>query len=259
MGERIRRFERLSVIIPVYNEEKTIREVVDIVASVPLELEKEIVIVDDRSIDKTFSIISSLPAAYPGVRVFRNEKNMGKGFSVKSGIEEATGDTVIIQDADLEYDPREYPQLLQPLLQGKADVVFGSRYLGQDSKKNQHFWQYTGNQVLTRLSNMVSGMKLTDMETCYKVFWTPIIKAINITEDRFGLEPELTYKLSRVKGLRICEVGISYNSRTYSEGKKITWKDGIRAIYVLMKNFIAYKIKRNKMAFKNGSEPILNP
>ncbi len=228
-------FKKLSIVIPVYNEERTIQKLVETVLAVPLELEKELVIVDDCSKDHTFSIILELKENHPSIQVFRNEKNSGKGSSVSRGIEEATGDIIIVQDADLEYDPGEYPKLLAPILQGDADVVYGSRFITSGPKRVLYFWHYIGNKILTLFSNMVSNLNLSDMETCYKMFRAPVIKAIKIKEKRFGIEPEITFKLSRIKGIRIYEVGISYHGRTYEEGKKINWKDGLRAVYVIFK------------------------
>lgn len=248
-------FKKLSIVIPVYNEEKTVQKLVETVLAVPLELEKELVIVDDYSTDNTFSIISQLKETHPSIQIFHNEKNSGKGFSVRRGIEEATGDIIIIQDADLEYDPNEYPKLLNPILQGKADVVYGSRFITSGPKRVLYFWHYIGNKILTLFSNMVSNLNLSDMETCYKMFRAPVIKAVKLKEKRFGIEPEITFKLSRIKGLRIYEVGISYHGRTYEEGKKINWKDGFRAFYVLFKNLFFYTIRRKKHIYKKGMAP----
>lgn len=245
-------FKKLSIIIPVYNEERTVEKLVETVLAVPLQLEKELVIVDDCSKDNTFSIISKLKENHPSIQVFHNEKNRGKGFSVSRGIDEAAGDIIIIQDADLEYDPNEYPKLLAPILQGNADVVYGSRFATAGPKRVLYFWHYIGNKILTLFSNMVSNLNLSDMETCYKMFRAPVIKAIKIKEKRFGLEPEITFKLSRIKGLRIYEVGISYHGRTYEEGKKINWKDGVRAFYVLFKNLFLYTFRRKKHIYKKS-------
>ena len=251
-------FKKLSIIIPVYNEEGTVEKLVETVLAVPLPLEKELVIVDDCSKDDTFSIISQLQEKHSSVRVSRNEKNRGKGFSVSRGIDEASGDIIIIQDADLEYDPNEYPKLLAPIIQGNADVVYGSRFATSGPKRVLYFWHYIGNKLLTLFSNMVSNLNLSDMETCYKVFRSPVIKAIKINEKRFGLEPEITFKLSRIKGLRIYEVGISYYGRTYEEGKKINWKDGIRAFYVLFKNLFLYALRRKKHIYKNPDSVVIH-
>ena len=244
-------FKKLSIVIPVFNEEKTVQKLVETVLAVPLPMEKELVIVDDCSVDQTFSLISQLEKNHPSIRVLRNEKNRGKGFSVTRGIEEASGDIIVIQDADLEYDPNEYPKLLKPILLGNADVVYGSRFTSTEAKRVLYFWHSVGNKILTLFSNMVSNLNLTDMETCYKMFRAPVIKALKIKEKRFGFEPEVTFKLSRVKGLRIYEVGISYHGRTYDEGKKINWKDGVRAFYVLFKNLFLYVIRKKKHLYKD--------
>lgn len=242
----LKSFKTLSIVVPVYNEEKTIEKVVEKVLAVPITLEKEIVIVDDYSTDGTFSILTNIQVVQPAVRVFRNEKNRGKGFSVRRGIHEATGEIIIIQDADLEYNPDEYPKLLKPILEDNADVVFGSRFMTSEEHRVLYFWHSVTNRLLTLFSNMVSDLNLSDMETCYKMFRADIIKQIRLTEKRFGFEPEVTFKLSKVKGLRFYEVGISYHGRTYAEGKKINWKDGIRAFYVLFKNAFLYFFRREK-------------
>ncbi|MDQ1351614.1 MAG: hypothetical protein QG657_1919 [Acidobacteriota bacterium] len=242
----LKSFRTLSIVIPVYNEERTIETLVERVWAVPLKLEKEIVIVDDCSTDGTFSILTNIQEAQPAVRVFRNEKNRGKGFAVRRGIQEAAGEIIIIQDADLEYDPDEYPKLLKPILADKADVVFGSRFMTTEERRVLYFWHSVGNRLLTLFSNMVSNLNLSDMETCYKMFRAEIIKQIRLTENRFGFEPEVTFKLSKVKGLRFYEVGISYHGRTYAEGKKINWKDGVRALYVLFKNTFLYLFRGEK-------------
>ncbi|MCX6583954.1 MAG: glycosyltransferase family 2 protein [Candidatus Aminicenantes bacterium] len=224
----LKSFKTLSIVVPVYNEEKTIEKLVEKVMAVPLTLEKEIVIVDDCSTDGTFSILTKLQEGQPAVKVFRNEKNKGKGFSVRRGIQEAAGEIIIIQDADLEYEPGEYPKLLKPILEDNADVVFGSRFMSSEARRVLYFWHSVINRILTLCSNMVTDLNLSDMETCYKMFRADIIKQIRLTEKRFGFDPEVTFKLSRVKGVRFYEVGISYHGRTYAEGKKIKWKDGIR-------------------------------
>jgi glycosyltransferase involved in cell wall biosynthesis len=244
-------FKTLSIIIPVYNEENTVEELVETVLAVPLKLEKELLIVDDCSTDNTLAKVSQLKEKHPAISVFQNEKNRGKGFSVRRGIEEASGDIIIVQDADLEYDPNEYPRLLKPILQGNADVVYGTRFITTEPRRVLYFWHYIGNKMLTLFSNMVSNLNLSDMETCYKMFRAPVIKALKLKENRFGIEPEVTFKLSRIKDLRIYEVGISYYGRTYLEGKKINWKDGMRAFYVLLKNYFSYLIRREKHIYKD--------
>jgi glycosyltransferase involved in cell wall biosynthesis len=227
---------RLSIIVPAYNEEQTLRAIIAAVLSVPLAgIDKEVVIVDDGSADGTYAVMESLRDAHPGeIRILRHEVNRGKGAALQTGIQAATGDLVLIQDADLEYDPHEYPRLLAPILDNKADVVFGSRFVGEGPHRVLYFWHSLGNRFLTLLSNMFTNINLTDMETCYKVFRSGIIKSIRIEESRFGFEPEITAKVART-GCRIYEVGISYAGRTYGEGKKIGWRDGFRAIWCILK------------------------
>jgi len=223
---------KLSVVMPVYNEQATLREVIAKVLAVPLDI--ELICVDDGSTDNSRQILSDLQAAHPQIRVLLQPKNMGKGAALRSGIQQATGDYVIIQDADLEYDPSDYPALLRPLLEGKADVVYGSRFLGSAPHRVLYFWHSVANRILTLISNALTNMNLTDMETCYKIFRREIIQSIPIEEDRFGFEPEITVKIARLR-LRVYEVGISYWGRTYEEGKKIGWKDGFRALWCLVK------------------------
>ncbi len=223
----------LSIIIPVYNEENTIQEIIKHVLAVDCG-QKEIIIVDDCSKDNTRKILEESIKSQVS-KIIYHEYNQGKGAAIQSGIQHATGDYIIIQDADLEYDPQEYPILLNPLLNGKADVVYGSRFISQKEHRILYFWHYVGNQFLTLLSNMFSNLNLSDMETCYKIFKREIIQGINIEEKRFGFEPEITAKIAKIKGIRIFEVGISYYGRTYAEGKKINWKDGFRAIWCIMK------------------------
>lgn len=223
---------RVSVVIPCYNEEKTILDLVSRVKRVDVDLQ-EIIVIDDCSTDGTPGQLEHLRDD-PQVRLLRHEVNQGKGAALRTGFAQASGDVVIIQDADLEYDPREYPILLQPILDGKADVVFGSRFMGGRPHRVVYFWHMLGNQFLTLCSNMLTNINLSDMETCFKVFKRDILRGIAIEENRFGFEPEITAKVARLK-CRIFEVGISYNGRTYEEGKKIGWKDGVRALYAIIK------------------------
>jgi glycosyltransferase involved in cell wall biosynthesis len=230
---------KLSIVIPAYNEGPTIHHILDKVQKVELlnTIQKEIIIVNDCSKDNTEEAIKAYQSANPmmAVTYYKHDVNQGKGAAIRTGIQKATGDWVIIQDADLEYDPEEYNILLKPLLMGVADVVYGSRFMGGKPHRILFYWHSIGNQFLTRLSNMFTNLNLTDMETCYKMIRRDIIQSIYLTENRFGFEPEITAKLSRIKGIRIYEVGISYYGRTYEEGKKIGWKDGFRAIYCIVK------------------------
>ncbi|QJW91142.1 glycosyltransferase family 2 protein [Spirosoma taeanense] len=230
---------KLSVVVPAYNEERTIRNLLERVVTAPLpeNVDLDIIVVDDCSKDRTGAIVQQFADTHPSlpIQYIRHAINQGKGAAIHTGIRQCTGDFLIVQDADLEYDPREYGYLLQPLLEDRADVVYGSRFMGGQPHRVLFFWHSIGNQFLTLLSNMFTDLNLTDMETCYKVFRTAIIKQLPLREQRFGFEPEVTAKLARVPGIRIYEVGISYYGRTYAEGKKINWKDGFRAIYCIVK------------------------
>ena len=229
---------KLSIVIPVYNEKNTLKDIIMRVKAAPVE-EKEIVLVNDYSTDGTRELLQN--ELYKLVdKVIYHDHNQGKGAALRTGFKEVTGDYVIIQDADMEYDPNEYPILLAPVLAGKADVVYGSRFAGGNAHRVLYFWHSMGNSFLTLLSNMCTDLNLTDMETCYKLFKREIIQSIDIEENRFGFEPEITAKLAHL-GCSIYEVGISYYGRTYAEGKKIGWKDGVRAIYVILKYALKYK------------------
>jgi len=223
---------KVSIVIPCYNERNTIEKIVEAVCNAPLEC-REIIVVDDCSQDGTRTVLQERLSQVVD-RIIYHPANRGKGAALRSGFEAATGDIILVQDADLEYDPADYPALLEPLMSGKADAVFGSRFLGARPHRVLFFWHMVGNKFLTMLSNMLTNINLTDMETGYKAFHAPVIKSIEIEEDGFGVEPEIIAKLAR-KGCRMYEVGISYNGRTYAEGKKVNWKDGVRAIYAIFK------------------------
>ncbi|TAK33428.1 MAG: glycosyltransferase family 2 protein [Saprospiraceae bacterium] len=230
---------KLSIVLPVFNEEHFIESILERVrqAGLPAGMEKELIVVNDASTDGTERAVEVFRNAHPGMPILylKHEKNKGKGAALHTGIRQATGDFVIIQDADLEYDPREYKRLLPPLLEGVADVVYGSRFMGGGPHRVLFFWHSIGNRFLTSLSNAFTNLNLTDMETCYKLFRREVIQGLDLCEQRFGFEPEVTAKISRIPGVRIYEVGISYYGRTYAEGKKINWQDGLHAIFCILK------------------------
>lgn len=223
---------KLSVVIPVYNEASTLSAIVAKVQAI--KVDKELILVDDFSTDGTRDVLKELDAQYPNVRVLLHERNYGKGRALRTGFEHASGEYVIIQDADLEYDPEDYHKLLRPLESGKADAVFGSRFLSTEERRVLYFWHSVGNSLLTLLSNMATDLNLTDMETCYKMFRRELIQSIPLEEDRFGFEPEVTSKIAKAQA-RVYEVGIAYHGRTYEEGKKIGVKDGFRALWCILK------------------------
>ncbi len=225
----------ITIVIPVYNEKNTIIPIIEQVEAVELPFKKEIIVVDDFSTDGTREILSGIEKENnKKINIIYHDKNQGKGAALKSGFTVAKGDIIIIQDADLEYDPQEYPKLIKPILDGKADVVYGSRFIGSEPHRVLYFWHSIGNKFLTLLSNMFTNINLTDMETCYKVFKSEVLSKIDISEKRFGFEPEITAKVAKLR-CRIYEVGISYAGRSYKEGKKINWKDGVWALWCIIK------------------------
>jgi glycosyltransferase involved in cell wall biosynthesis len=229
---------KLSIVIPVYNEHATLRQIVERVLDVPLSLDKEIVLIDDASTDGTRELYPAVrelcEGRGAGVQVIMHPENRGKGAALRSGFAAATGDIMLVQDADLEYDPADYPQLLAPILSGRADVVFGSRFVGGQAHRVHFFWHMIGNRLLTLLSNAMTNLNLTDMETCYKVFRRDVVRSFQIVSDRFTIEPELTAKVAAGRW-RVYEVGISYAGRDYAEGKKITWRDGVSALWAIFR------------------------
>ncbi len=222
---------KLSVIIPCFNEKNTIEEIIDKINKTDtLNCDKEIIVVDDSSTDGSTKLLEEILENKKISKLIKNHKNYGKGFSIRKGIEDSNGDIVIIQDADLEYDPNDYKKLLEPIVNGYADVVYGSRFLGSSKVRVLYYWHSVGNYFLTLFSNMLTNLNLTDMEVCYKAFKSDIIRSIKLKEERFGFEPEITAKISKIKNLRLYEVSVNYYGRKYSEGKKITWRDGLSAL-----------------------------
>jgi len=245
---------RLSVIIAAYNEERTIGRVIDRVRAVPLDL--EIIAVNDGSSDRTGTVIDRLRAEQKIAVALHHARNRGKGAAIRTGIESASGDVIVVQDADLEYDPREYLRLLAPIARGEADAVYGSRFLGGDHRV-LYYWHSVGNKLLTLLSNVFSNLNLTDMETGYKMIRAPLLKSLTLTSDRFGIEPEITARLAQAKA-RVWEIGVSYSGRTYSEGKKIGWRDGAAAIWHILR-FNLFPPRRRSVAIETGHAPAPRP
>jgi glycosyltransferase involved in cell wall biosynthesis len=246
---------KISVVIPVYNEAATVAELISRVQGV--DIPKEVIVVDDGSTDGTREVLARLEKRHDNLRVFLQAKNSGKGAALRTGFQQATGDFVLVQDADLEYDPADYPALLKPLVEGKADVVYGSRFLTTKEHRVLFFWHSVGNRLLTLISNMFTDLNLTDMETGYKAFRREVIQAIKLEQDRFGFEPEVTVKIARMK-LRIYEVGISYYGRTYEEGKKIGWKDGVKALWCILKYSMKTPTSRYRPAEQKSPHPATN-
>lgn len=227
----------LSVLVPAYNEERTIEKILSSLVRVQLrdDIQMQIIVIDDGSTDATAEKAAAFAAPFSHIHIIRHPRNTGKGSAIHSGIQHATGELLIVQDADLEYDPQEFNRLLQPVIEHQADVVYGTRFTTEQAHRVLYFWHYVGNRLLTTLSNVFSNLNLTDMETCYKLMRTDHVRSLHLKEKRFGFEPEVTQKLAKIKGIRFYEVGISYHGRTYAEGKKIRWTDGMYAIWCILK------------------------